>query len=593
MATGEQLDFTSYESLLDLSPLALDILKLRYLNRDDQGKLIETPFELFLRVAKNIASIDKKYERTNFGNSVEKTTQDFLVHMLKGHFVPASPILMNAGNQFQSLFSDHALDVPDSMENIFEVLKMAATIQQKGGGVGFSFSKIRPHHDEVKGMKDVAFGPLNVMNIFDTSFSAIIQGGRRAGANMAILHVTHPDIEDFISIKSDGTKMKNFNLSVAVTNEFMQAVVDDDDFDLINPRNGKVHKTIRAKELFETLATQAWSTGDPGMVFIDEMDDAYPYKDAKVLCTGACGQYELENFEGVPYVHINLCKMITVSNQKNILNKDLLKTTIHSAVHFLDNCIDAHHYTYKEIEEKTKASRKVGLGLMGFADLLFFLDIAYDSPECIDIIKELMTIVKEESRRASHELAKQRGVFPRFNETKWTKEMRNATITSIAPTGTTSLIAQASQSIEPVYALSFTNKTSSGQEFTILNKAFQEAVDGLAIDRTAKIQLQFVDSVQNISWLDKKFKETFKTAMDISPTNHLQVMATFQEYVDNSISKTINLPNEATVDQVMDIMLEAWKLKCKGITIYRDGCRYDQVLGTKTQTRLYAFNEQE
>ena len=410
---------------------------------------------------------------------------------------------------------------------------------------------------------------------------------------MAILEVTHPDIEEFISLKSDSSKMSNFNLSVAVTKKFMDAVMNDESFDLINPRNNKVHHSLKAKKLFEALATQAWSTGDPGLIFIDEMNKSYPYKDAKVLCTGACGQYELENFEGVPYAHINLANMIISTEESNSLDTKKLISTIHSTVHFLDNCIDAHKYIHPDVETKTKASRKIGLGIMGFADLLFSLNISYGSDECIKLIRELMSLIKKESRKASYALAKERGVFPRFKESHWKEPMRNATITSIAPTGTTSLIAQASQSIEPIYALSFTNKTSSGQEFTILNKSFKNAIDTLAIDRTAKIQLQFVDSVQKISWLPEDFKKVFKTAMDISPRDHLKVMATFQEYVDNSISKTINLPNEATVQEVMEIMLQAYELNCKGLTIYRDGCRADQVLNTKTQTRLYAFEENE
>ncbi|MCA9478620.1 MAG: adenosylcobalamin-dependent ribonucleoside-diphosphate reductase [Nanoarchaeota archaeon] len=431
------------------------------------------------------------------------------------------------------------------------------------------------------------------MQIFDTSFHAIVQGGRRAGANMAILDVSHPDIEEFITMKSDSSKMTNFNLSVAVSKEFMRAVIEEKNFDLINPRNKKIKKTVQARELFDLLAAQAWKTGDPGLIFIDEMNETYPFKDAGVFCTGACGQYALEHFEGVPYAHINLSKMISEREEKISLDKEKLSSTVHTVVHFLDNCIDAHRYVHPDIEAKTKASRKIGLGVMGFADLLFSLQIPYGSKECIDLIDEIMTCIKTESRTASNSLAKKRGVFPRFKESKWSEPMRNATLTSLAPTGTTSLLASASQSIEPVYALSFTNKTSDGQEFTILNKAFKEAVDGLSMDRTAKIQLQFVDSVQNISWLPKDFKDTFKTAMDISPEDHLTVMATFQKYVDNAISKTINLPNKATVDEVKDIMLAAYKKRCKGITIYRDGCRSDQVLGTKTQTRLYAFEDEE
>ena len=583
--------FKKYESVLQLSPLALQILQKRYLKRDKEGNIIETPLQMFYRVASNIASADKNYVRDNWSNEQEKSTLSFFHHLCHLHFIPASPILMHAGNSLQSLFSDHALEVPDSLEDIFEVLKLAATIQQHGGGVGFSFSKIRPHHDDVQGMKNVAFGPLNVMNIFDTSFSAIIQGGRRAGANMAILHISHPDIFHYIEAKNDLSKLTNFNLSVAVTDDFMDAVKEDGLFPLINPRTNKVVKTVRARELFDTIALQAWKTGDPGLIFIDEMNRAYPFG-KKVLCTGSCGQYELESYEGVPYAHINLAKMIKTKNGVASLNEDLLKELVPVIVHFLDNCIDLHNYLHPEIESKTKASRKIGLGITGFADLLFYLGIPYGSDESLRLIAKVMKLIQQEARTASVDLAKKRGVFPRFKESNWKEPLRNATITSIAPTGTTSLIAHASQSIEPVYALSFTNKSADGTEYTVLDKAFQDAVDALAIDRTAKIQLQFVDSVQNISWLDDDFKKVFKTALDISPEQHLQVMAAFQQYIDNSISKTINLPKEATIDDVANIMLKAHDLHCKGITIFRDSCRDDQVLSSKPQTRLYAFGKE-
>lgn len=582
---GYELEIPNYKELkknLDLTPVAKDLLNMRYLKRDREGYIIEDAVGMFWRVAKNIASADKKY-----GSNHKATELEFFKCLVSGDLVPASPILMNAGNNLQHLFSDHALDVPDSLEDIFDVLKISATIQQHGGGCGFSFSRIRPRNDEVSGMKNVAFGPLSVMKIFDTSFSAILQGGRRSGANMAILHISHPDVYRFIEAKNDLSSLQNFNLSVAVTDEFMEAVLEDREFNLINPRNNVITKTVNAKELFESIAFQAWKTGDPGVVFIDEMNRKYPFSTQKVLCTGSCGQYELESFEGVPYMHINLSSLVS----NDAIHFDKLKSLVRVAVHFLDNCVDMHSYTHDVIERKTKQSRKIGLGVLGFADLLFSLKISYGSQESLDIIRKIMVVIQEESRSASHQLALQRGSFPLHDKSTWKQPMRHATITSIAPTGSTSMISGTSQSIEPVYAFSFTSKTSEGAEFTVLNKAFKTAVDSLAIDRVAKIQLQFVDSVQNISWLDSSFKKIFRTAMDVSPMEHLSVMATFQEYVDNSISKTINLPRHTTVSEVQNILIKAYELGCKGITMYRDGCRDDQALNVKTQTRLSAFED--
>ncbi|MGM5480907.1 MAG: adenosylcobalamin-dependent ribonucleoside-diphosphate reductase [Nanobdellota archaeon] len=575
------------DETLGLGPVSLDLLKLRYLNRDDDGNVIETPLAMMNRVASNIALADAEY-----GGDSDDAFEDFSYHLKRLHFVPASPILMNAGNKLQFLFSDHALDVPDSIEDIFEVLKLAATIQQHGGGLGFSFSQIRPFHDEVSGMKKVAFGPLNVMKIFDTSFNAILQGGRRSGANMAILSISHPDILSFIEAKQDLGILQNFNLSVAVDEKFLKAVDEDTTFDLVNPRDGSIVQTVPARSLFDAITEQAWKTGDPGLIFIDEMNRTYPYDNRSVLCTSACGQYELESFEGVPYAHVNLSRMVKKNADRTLsLDKDLLRTVVSSAVHFLDNAVDMHEYIDPFFEKQSKRSRKIGLGVMGFAELLFMLEIPYGSVESLELIDSIMTIIRDESRKSSRMLAEKRGVFPLFDKSSWQQPMRNATITSIAPTGSTSLIAGTSQSIEPVYALSFTTSTSDGEEFTVLNKAFKNAVDGLAIDRTAKIQLQFVDSLQNIDWLDDDFKNVFRTAMDIPPEDHLAVMARFQKYVDNSISKTINLPNKATVDDIKRIMLRAHNLECKGITIYRDGCRGDQAIMTRRQTRLSAFEQ--
>lgn len=567
--------------------LSMQLLKSRYLNRNEKGDVCETQSEMWERVAENIAKVE-----LNYGSSSQykETKKKFLKHLKEFDFIPASPILMNAGNKLQYLFSDHALDVGDSMDDIFEMLKIAAAIQQHGGGVGFSFSKIRPKNDSVSGMKNVAFGPLNVINVFDHAFNAIIQAGRRNGANMAILDISHPDIEEFIESKKKGNKLANFNISVAVTDEFINAVKNNENYNLVNPRNEKTSKEVDARELFRKIVEQAWSTGDPGIIFVDEMNRKYPFKRRKILCTGSCGQYELEKFEGVPYVHLNLSKLAKEKDGKKSIDTYKLKKIIPIAVQFLDNCIDANRYFHSAIELRTKKSRKIGLGVMGFADLLFQLEIEYGSDESLAVINKIMTIIRDESRKASQDLAEERGVFPRFSSSTWEKPMRNATITSIAPTGSTSLIAGVSQSIEPVYALSYTSKTSEGNELTILNPYFQEAINKLKISPELKSQLPFMDSIQKIEEIDKKTRNIFKTAMDIKPIEHLRVMAMFQKYVDNSISKTINLPRNATYDDVSEIFLMAYELHCKGITIYRDGCRGDQVLQTsKKQMKLNVF----
>jgi ribonucleoside-diphosphate reductase alpha chain len=586
-------EYQKYCSNYVLTPLAKSILEKKYFLKDSNGVVIENLPQMFYRVANNIAKADEHY-----GANVEETEELFFKSLISQELVPATPILMSAGNKLQFLFSDHALDVSDSIEAIFEMLKIAATIQQHGGGVGFNFSKIRPRFDEVSGMKNVAFGPLSVMNIFDTSFSAILQGGKRPGANMAILSVSHPDIFSFVQAKEEIGKLVNFNLSVAITDEFIEAVLEDKEFPLINPKNNEVVKKIKAKDLFDKISEMAWLTGEPGLVFIDEMNRKYPFNE-KVSCISCCGQYELNSYEGVPYAHINLTKIIKKkenfkSNESEFeLDLEKLKDVVTVGVHFLDNCIDMHKFPNEIMEKKSKDVRKIGLGVMGFADLLFMLKIEYGSDECIDLINEIMKVIKKESRKASKLLAFQRGTFPTYGKSLIDDPTRNSTITTIAPTGSTSIITGVSQSIEPVYALSYTLKTSSGEEMSLLNSEFKKTIDELKIADTQKIQLEFVDSVQGIDWLTEDFKRIFKTSHDVLPKDHLKVMATFQKYIDNSISKTINLPNFASIEDVKEILLSAHKLKCKGITVYRNGCREDQVLSNKRQTKLYAFGNEK
>lgn len=581
-------EYKKYLSNYTISPLAKTILEKKYFLKDSKGEIVEDFPKMMLRVANNIAKAD-----VNYKGDIKITEEIFFKSLISQELMPATPILMNAGSKLQFLFSDHAIEVSDSIEAVFEMLKIAATIQQHGGGVGFNFSNIRPRFDEVSGMKNVAFGPLSVMNIFDTSFSAILQGGKRPGANMAILSVSHPDILSFVEAKEEIGKLVNFNLSVAVTDEFIEAVLEDKEFSLINPRNNQVEKNINAKDLFNKISEMAWLTGEPGLVFMDEMNRKYPFNH-KVTCISCCGQYQLNSYEGVPYAHINLIKILkekeTNSKEKSYeIDYDKLKEIINVGVHFLDNCIDMHKFPNDLMEKKTKDVRKIGLGVMGFADLLFKLKIEYGSEDCLNLITDIMKVIKKESRKAAKQLAFERGTFPLYGKSLIDEPTRNSTITTIAPTGTTSIIADVSQSIEPVYALSYTLKTSSGEEMSVLNSEFRRAIDELNISENEKIQLQFVDSVQGIEWLSDDFKKVFKTSHDVLPIDHLKVMAKFQKYIDNSISKTINLPNSASIEDVKEILLQAYKSKCKGITIYRDGCRQDQVLSNKRQTKLYAF----
>lgn len=580
--------YNAYKQTMQLNKLAIDILNLRYLQRDEDGNVVEDPASMFYRIAENIASADLNYE----DQDVYRVTKNkFFDHLINLNFIPASPILMNAGTNVQYLFSDHVLKLEDSMDEIFKNLRIAAKVQQNGGGMGFSFSNIRPKNDQVSGRKNVAFGPLNVLNVFDTAFSNIIQAGRRSGANMAVLRVDHPDILDFITCKKNMSKFSNFNLSVAITDKFMHAVEKNEDFNLINPRDGEVFKTLKARDIFDKIVVQSWSTGNPGCIFIDEMNRKYIF-DTKVSSTGACGQYPLEHAEGVPYAHINLTKIVTRADDGCSIDHDKLREIVHTVVHFLDNCIDKNRYVDEEIEKRCKQVRKIGLGVMGFADLLFMLNIPYGSPESLDIIEEIMSTIQKESREASQILARNREAFPLIKESKWEYNMRNATITTIAPTGTTSLIAGTSQSLEPAYALSYVTKTAEGNELVILNKYFQEVIEKLDLDEDLKRKIPFLGSIQKVEAIPQEIKNVFKAATDIEPINHLKVMAMFQKYIDASISKTINLPKYATLDDVGKIFKKAHEMGCKGVTIYRDGCRGDQVMTLgRAQMKLSVFKK--
>ncbi|ENO12077.1 ribonucleoside-diphosphate reductase class II [Thermoplasmatales archaeon SCGC AB-539-C06] len=518
-----------------LSKNALRVLEKRYLLKDEKGRIIETPDQMFKRVAKHVSK-SKKEEK------------EFYEVMKNLEFLPNSPTLMNAGTSIGQLSACFVLPIEDSLESIFSTLKSAALIHQSGGGTGFSFSEIRPKGDIVKSTKGAASGPLSFMQAYDMTTHVIRQGGKRRGANMGILRIDHPDIIEFIKSKEKEGNLANFNISVAMTEKFMKAVQKNKNFELINPKTKKAVKKINAKKLFDILAEMAWKTGDPGIIFIDEINKKHPLKSSgKIESTNPCGEVPLLPYESCNLGSINLTKFVS----KGRIDYNKLKNVINTAVNFLDNVIDANKYPLKKIEKITKANRKIGLGVMGFADMLIMLGVRYDSDKALKIADELMKFISETAVKASVELAKKRGSFPNFKKSEWVKKyksMRNATVTSIAPTGSISIIADCSSGIEPLFATKFA-RLSLGKEF------FYEH-----------------------PLLKKYNRKLFVIAHQIAPEGHVKMQAIFQKYTDNGVSKTVNLKQNATKEDVKKIFLLAYKLKCKGITVYREGSKKQQVL---------------
>ena len=557
---------------LKLGVNALKVLEERYLLKDDEGKIIETPTQLFRRVAKAIASVDKKY-----GKNPKKAEEEFFIAMKNLEFLPNSPTLMNAGTKLGQLSACFVLPIDDSIESIFNTLKNMALIQQSGGGTGFSFSRLRPKGDMVKSTKGIASGPVSFMRIYDSATDVIKQGGKRRGANIGILHCTHPDVEEFIVSKSDKS-LTNFNISIAATDDFIKKVQTDKTISLRNPRNNKITKKINAKDLFNLILKNAWETGDPGLIFIDEINRKHPLRKLGVIeSTNPCSEVPLLPYESCNLGSINLAKMF----KNNNIDWQKIREITRMAVHFLDNVIDVNKYPLKEIEKITRANRKIGLGVMGFADLLFKLKIPYDSNEAIIIGEKIISFISKEARQKSKELGKERGSFKTFKNSIWSKKypfMRNATSTSIAPTGTISIIAGCSSGIEPLFALVFLREVMEGKKLIEVNETFKLELikrnlysDGL-IESISKS-----GNIKNTD-LPKDMKKIFVTSLDVAPELHIRIQSAFQKYVDNAVSKTVNLPNNSSIDDVKKIYLLAWKLKCKGITIYRYGSKTEQVL---------------
>jgi ribonucleoside-diphosphate reductase alpha chain len=573
---------------IKLSDNALRVLERRYLKKDGEGRVIETPQELFRRVARHIASAELIY---NPKADVSLYEEAFYQLMEDLEFLPNSPTLMNAGRELGQLSACFVLPIEDSMESIFDAVKYTALIHKSGGGTGFSFSRLRPEKDRVGSTGGIASGPVSFMRAFDATTDVIKQGGMRRGANMAILNVDHPDIVKFIAAKEDPEALTNFNLSVAVTDEFMKAVEKGTDYNLVNPRTGEVTDKLNAKEVFDKIVDMAWRTGDPGVVFIDEINRHNPTpKLGKIESTNPCGEQPLLPFESCNLGSINLSKMVADkgsdshhSHGQPYIDYDKLSQTVKLAVRFLDNVIEVNQFPLPEIADMTKTTRKIGLGVMGFADMLIQLGIPYDSEQGLVVAEEIAHFISEEADKASIELAQERGVFPAFQESIYDTpdgpHFRNASRTTIAPTGSLSIIANCSSGIEPLFALSYVRHILEGEEFIEVNPYFEEMAKGGGFYSPDLMkQLAEGKRLKDVEEVPEEIQRLFITAHDISPEWHVKMQAAFQKFTDSAVSKTVNFPHEATPEDVAKVYMLAYQEGLKGITIYRDRSRESQVL---------------
>ncbi len=586
---------------LALSDNARLVLTRRYLAKNDAGQPAETPEELFRRVALNIAQAEELFsgQSADSGAAVTEWEAKFLAIMHNLDFLPNSPTLMNAGREIQQLSACFVLPVPDSIQGIFGTIKDTAVIHQSGGGTGFAFSRLRPKGARVRSTMGVASGPVSFLRVFDAATEAIKQGGTRRGANMAILAVDHPDIEEFISLKADMRTLTNFNISVAVTEEFMGAVERDEEYTLVNPLDGKATGKARARHIFDQIVANAWRNGDPGIVFIDRINRDNPTPQlGEIEATNPCGEQPLLPYESCNLGSLNLSRFVKAGKKPRI-DWQRLAGVIPTAVRFLDNVIEANRYPIEEIDQATKPTRKIGLGVMGWHDMLFQLGVPYDSEEALALGEELMRFIQEKANEASLDLARERGVFPAWKGSRYDPEApyRNATRTTVAPTGTISIIADASSGIEPTFALAFTRRhyldgedASRLTELTEVNKHFLRAAEegGFHSDELIAHLAQggtiatWNEGAEDDAKVPEEAQRLFVSAHEIAPEWHVRMQAAFQRHTDNAVSKTINFPLTATEADVASAYWLAYREGCKGITIYREGSRDFSVLSHAT-----------
>jgi len=558
---------------LKLSLNAVRILQERYLLRDGEGRVAETPGEMMQRVARAVAQVE-----ANYGENEDQAFEDFLTLLRELLFLPNSPTLMNAGTPLGQLSACFVLPVEDSIDSIFTTLKEMALIHKSGGGTGFSFARLRPRGDLVQSTGGRASGPVSFMRIFDTATEVVKQGGKRRGANMGILRLNHPDIEEFIRAKEKPGFLENFNLSVAVTDDEMEKMRRGEELQLVNPRDGRVMRTINARSLLELIAESAWGSGEPGMIFLDRINRDNPTPSlGQIEATNPCGEVPLLPYESCNLGSINLSRMV----KERRIDYEKLKAVVEKAVHFLDNVIDANRYPLPMVETMVKGSRKIGLGVMGFADMLLRLGILYYSAEALKIAQEVIQFIALQARLASMRLAERRGTFPRYPESIWYKKglpLRNATLLSIAPTGTLSLIASCSSGIEPLFALAFRRYVLESTEIVEIHPLLEEMFARFGVAEELRHRVLEKGTMEGVEGIPSELRALFLTALEIPSEFHVRMQAAFQKYVDNAVSKTVNLPEESTPKDVLHTYLLAHELGCKGITVYRYESRPAQVL---------------